>query len=908
MANVRQLSFSSGEITPALYARVDLVKYATGLKTLENFWVMRHGGVANRPGTKYIAEVKDSSKAVRLIPFVFNAGQTYILEFGNLYMRVYKDGAQLQSGGSPYEITTPYVEADLPELQYVQSADVVTLVHPNYAPRDLARTGDTTWTLTTITFGATIATPTGLASSASGTAYYYKVTAVSATTNEESLPTAAVGSSTQTSTLTWTAVTGAGFYNIYKLSNGEYGWIGLAGAVASPSFVDATFTPDMLDTPPVDRQPFTGTGNYPSAVAYYQQRRIFANTDNNPEGIWTSKSALRKNFMVSTPLQDDDAITFAMAGRQVNEIRHLVEAGKFIAFTASGEWTIEGDAAGVLTPSAINPKQYTANGSGSLPPLVAGGSALYVQARGSVVRDLAYEFESQGYRGNELSIFAAHLIDSYTLKDWAYQQIPHSIVWAVRSDGKLIGLTYVREHVVIGWHRHAFDGVVENVCVVPEGTEDALYLVVKRTINSILNPSFEVNTSSWNTASSWWINDGAVLTRDTSEYKDGIASARIATGTGATQRGINQQLNRTWLAGVPYTLKVWVKSNTSTASIRVFFGGTTTGGNIQQDINLSTSWQQVTLVWTPTATITLAFAGVKNMPDTDITFFVDNWQCNYDVKRYVERIYTRRISDIRDAVFVDCALSYDGRNTGATTMTLSGGTNWTYDENLTLTASVSYFVSGDVGNEIWLTGSDGTVIRCKISAYTSGTVVTVSPHKTVPVAMRGAAITNWSKAVDEISGLNHLEGKKVSILGDGFVVANPNNSSYTEKIVVNGAVTLDKPYAVIHAGLPITADMETLNIDVPQGQSLADKKKNVGRLTIFTESSRGIWAGPDADNLTELKIRDDESYDDPVELATGTVELNIKPEWNSTGKIMIRQTDPLPLSILAVVPAGYLAT
>lgn len=759
MSSFKYISFASGEISSALYARTDLIKYLTGLRTCRNFTVQRHGGASNRPGTKYICEVKDSTKAIRLIPFVFNASQTYVLEFGDLYMRVIKNGAQL---GAPYEIATPYVEADLPGLRFVQSADVITIVHPNYAPRELARTGDTAWTLTTIAFGAAIAAPTGLASSAVGTAYYYKVTAVDATSGEESLSSSEAGSTTQTSTLTWTQVSGAGFYNIYKLINGQYGWIGIAGAVASPSFVDATFTPDPLDTPPVDRQPFTGAGNYPSTVTYYQQRQVFANTDNNPEGVWTSKSALRKNLMVSTPLQDDDAVTFSLVGKQVNEVHHLLETGSLIAFTASAEYAIEGDAAGVLTPSGINPKQFTGNGSGTIAPLLIGGSAVYVQARGSVVRDLAFEFEANGYRGTELSIFSTHMIDGYTIKDWAYQQIPHSIVWAVRDDGVLLGLTYVREHQVIGWHRHDTDGLFENVCVVPEGTEDVPYVCVKRTINGV-------------------------------------------------------------------------------------------------------------------------------------------------TKRYIERMYTRQIGDIRDAVFMDSALTYDGRNTTATTMTLSGGTNWTPDENLTLTASASYFTVADIGNAIWMYDSTGSVLRCKINAYTSGTVVTVKPHKTVPAALRGVAVTNWSRAVDEVSGLSHLEGKSVSVFADGFVSANPNNSAYTVRTVTAGVVSLQDPHAVIHVGLPYISDIETLDIDTAQGAGLSDKKKHVSGLTIHVEKSRGIWAGPDTDNLTELKIRNDEGYDDPIALATGTVDINITGEWSDGGRVAIRQTDPLPLTVLSIMPNGKLA-
>lgn len=837
MANVRQLSFSGGELSPSLHGRVDQVKYATGLKTCRNFIVQRHGGVANRPGTQFVGEVNDSSKTVRLIPFVFNASQTYVLEFGNLYMRVHQNGVQLTetaqnitgatnanpcvitiaghgysngdevqvasvggmtelngrnfkvanvaantfslqymdgtdvdstsfgtytSGGTAakvYEIVTTYVEADLDELQYVQSADIITIVHPNYPPRELSRTGHTSWSIANIVFGPTIGTPQNLLSDSPGAGFNYKVTAVDAETGEESLPSDLEEATTETSTLTWTAVSGADYYEVYKEVNGVYGWIGTA---ATNTFKDDSYTEDLADNPPEDRQPFSGASDYPSTVTFYQQRLMFANTDNDPEKIWSSKTGLRKNFMISTPLQDDDAVTFSILGREVNEVRHMLDIGKLITFTASGEWSINGDTAGILTPTGVNPQQHTANGSGTLAPIVASGSALYVQARGSIIRDLGFDFQTEGYRGNELTIFANHLFDNYTLVDWAYQQIPHSVVWAVRSDGVLLGMTYLREHQVFGWHRHDFDGLVENVAVVPEGTEDVLYLTIKRTI------------------------DGNTV-------------------------------------------------------------------------------------------------------------------------RYIERMATRQVVDIEDSIFVDSSLSYDGTHSGATTMTLSGGTNWTYDEDLTLTASVSTFLSTDVGNAIFLTGTDGTLIRCTIKTYTSGTVVTVNPHKTVPASMQAVAISTWSKAVDEVGGLWHLEGEEVSVFADGFVVANPNNDAYDVVTVTNGIATLDKPYAVIHVGLPITSDLETLNMDLPGVSSMSDKKKSITKLTAFVEATRGVFAGSDVDNLTEYKLRDEEGYDDPVALKTGTIDVNITGVWKSSGQIFIRQIDPVPASILSIVPTGYIS-
>ena len=288
---------------------------------------------------------------------------------------------------------------------------------------------------------------------------------------------------------------------------------------------------------------------------------------------------------------------------------------------------------------------------------------------------------------------------------------------------------------------------------------------------------------------------------------------------------------------------------------------------------------------------------------------------NGRVTKYIEKFATRQVSEetVENSIIMDSSQSYSGVNSTATTMTLSGGTNWTFDESLTLTASASYFSSSDVGDQIHLTGSDGTLIRFTIDAFTSSTVVTGRPNKTVPVAMRSVSTLVWSKAVTEITGLWHLEGKSVSIFGDGFVVASPNNDSYDTVTVTNGVATLDKAYSVVHVGLPFISEIETLDIDTPQGETLADKKKLVSKLSIFVEDSRGIWAGPkppvnDAvdplDGLYEFKIRDDEDYDSPVELKTGVIELNIEPNWNSNGRVFIRQVDPVPVAILAVAPAG----
>lgn len=145
-------SFTNGEISPRLSSRIDYDKYFSSCELLENFTIFPHGGVTRRPGTVFVAKVKDSTKKTLVIPFSFNVSDSYIIEVGEYYMRFYKSHAQLLSGGSPYEISTPYKEEHLAELQFAPSADVVYITHSSYAVRKLSRTGDTSWTLSTVKF------------------------------------------------------------------------------------------------------------------------------------------------------------------------------------------------------------------------------------------------------------------------------------------------------------------------------------------------------------------------------------------------------------------------------------------------------------------------------------------------------------------------------------------------------------------------------------------------------------------------------------------------------------------------------------------------------------------------------------------------------------------------------------
>ncbi|MCG7932112.1 MAG: hypothetical protein N0E44_18940 [Candidatus Thiodiazotropha lotti] len=528
MTNLTQSAFVGGELARALHGRTDAAKYHTGLALCHNWFVHAEGGVSNRAGFEFITEVKDSAREVRLIPFIYNASDSYVLEFGHLYIRVIRNGAQVESGGSPYEIVTPYQETDLPDLDFVQSGDVITIVHPGHAPRELIRIAHDNWTLSLITFASALPAPTNLASASAvsswslNTAYNngdlvynsnryfrcyvahtdtvgthepgvgsswedrwltfwspkkYKITAVNAA-GEESLPSAEFDMA-DTGQLTWDAVPDAVQYYVYVEVNGVYSY---EGRTATNSYTGSNnYVPDTAGNPPAERNLFAGADEYPSAVTYHDQRLVFGGSNNNPDTIWTSKTGSFHNLLTSSPSVDSDAITVTLVANQVNQIKHLISLEDLIVLTTGAEWRITSFDASFAF-STIRLKPQGTRGAGQVKPLVIGSTILYTTPMGSRIRDLQYSLEDNQYTGNDLTIFSSHLFKGHTIVSWAHQEEPKGIIWAVRDDGVLLGLTYQREHQVWAWHQHTTDGEFESVTVVPENGEHVLYAVARRAV------------------------------------------------------------------------------------------------------------------------------------------------------------------------------------------------------------------------------------------------------------------------------------------------------------------------------------------------------------------------------------------------------------------------------------------
>lgn len=493
MAKVRVLkqSFAGGEVTPEFFGRIDDAKYLSGLAQCKNFVVKPHGPAENRAGLEFVREVKDSSKLTRLIPFTFSTTQTMVIEVGEQYFRFHTQGATLLDAGVPYEVAHPYLASEIFDIHYVQSADVLTLVHPNHKPRELRRLGATNWELKTIGFDAPDA-PTGLALARQGGSeekydYEYVVTAVGEDEVGESAASAPkkikgnLFETGQVIKVSWDAVADATSYIVYKYEAGIFGYL---GQTEDLELIDNDIVPDTSKTPPkYDADLFDDAGNYPRAVSYHEQRRCFAGTDNHPQNIWMTKSGTESNMSHSLPLRADDRIKFKVAAREANTIRHIVPLTDLVLLTSSAEWRVSSSDGDALSPFSIAVKPQSFIGASNAQPVIINNNLIYGAARGGHIRELAYDWQAGGYVTGDLSLRAPHLFDGMEVTDIAYSKAPIPIVWFISTSGKLLGFTYVPEQKVGAWHQHETDGTFESATVVAEGHEDHLYVVVKREVD-----------------------------------------------------------------------------------------------------------------------------------------------------------------------------------------------------------------------------------------------------------------------------------------------------------------------------------------------------------------------------------------------------------------------------------------
>ena len=837
-------NFTGGELSPRLDGRNDLTKYSSGCKTLENFIVYPHGAAARRSGTTFVAEVADSDNKTRLIPFEFSTTQTYMLEFSNLKMRVYKDdGSVLEgdktisgitqanpavvtatshgysngdevvissvvgmtevnskrflvadkttntfelqnkdgtdinssaftaysSGGvsnKVFEITTPYTTAQLFDIKFAQSADVMYITHPAHEVEKLSRTGHTSWTLADVDFtkgpfqDANITTTTLTPASASVGSRNITASAVTGINGGQGFIATDVGRQIHFN---------AGYATITSITSTT-----IVVATVTTAFTNGNAIADWY------LGAFSDTTGHPSCVTFFEQRLVFAGTTNQPQTIFFSRSGDYENMdaNIGGTVADDDAIIYTIASNQVNAIRFMTATRTLILGTAGGEFTVSGGGTdSAVTPTNILIKKQSNHGAANVDAIAVGNATLFLQRAKRKVRELAYNFDVDGYIAPDMTILAEHVTET-GLTQLAYQQEPNQIIWGVRGDGELIGLTYQREQQVTAWHRHIFGGRFGQATI---------------TVTDYAN-----------------IANG---TRIVLKKADGTTTT-FTSATSAT-------------SGKFHT----TSSNNQTA--------TNLKTLIDADSNFTATVNSNVVTITETSPLSTGFLTIKSLDDaTRLT-------STNEGKAVCESVSVIPTDDSEYQTWVIVKRTING-----------------------ITRRFVEFI-----NTFDFTETDNTTFNFLDSA----------------LAYAGSAVTT-------ISGLDHLEGQTVGILANG--------ATHPDKTVSSGSITLDRASTNVKVGLAYNSILQTMRIDAgSQNGTSQGKTKRIYEITIRLFESIGVEVGETLDNMERIPFRTSfDPMDEGLPTFTGDKAVEFRGNYDTDGFIFVRQTQPLPLTILSLYP------
>ena len=838
-------NFTAGELSPRLDGRTDLTKYAAGCSNLENLVIYPHGAAARRPGTTHVAQVADSSKKTRLIPFEFSTTQTYILEFSNLKIRFFKDNGAILEGDKTitgitqanpavvtssshgysngdeiritsvvgmtevnnkrflvagvttntfqltdkdgdninssgytayssagtanrvYTITSPYLEAELFDIKFAQSADVMYITHPSHEVEKLSRTGHTSWTLADVDFtnGPFIdvnTTATTLTPASAGVGTGVNITASSTTgiNDDQGWLTTDVGRQIH--------------------FNGGYAVI---TARTNSTVAVATITTAFTNTNSITAWylgAFSDTTGFPSCVTFFEQRLVFAATLSNPQTVYFSKSGDYENMdaNIAGTVADDDAIIYTIASNQVNAIRFMSATRTLIIGTAGGEFAVSGGGDdSSVTPTNILIKKQTNNGGANVDAVAVGNATLFLQRAKRKIRELAYNFDVDGYSSPDLTILAEH-VTSGGITQMAFQGEPLSILWCVRGDGELAALTYQREQEVVAWHRHIFGGRFGDATI---------------TVTDYAN-----------------IADGSrlVLTKSDGTTTTFTSATSSTTGKFHTVTSNNQTATN---------LKTLIDADS--------------------DFTATVSSNVVTI--TETSPSSTGFLTIKSVDDT-------------------------------------------------TRLTKT-------DQGKAVCESVAVIPTDDSEYQIWV------IIKRTVNGSTRRyveylNVFDFDETDNTSFNFLDSALSYSGTAATTFTGLDHLEGQTVAILADG--------ATHPDKPVSSGSVVLDRSATNVKIGLAYNSILKTMRIDAgSQDGTSQGKTKRIYEITARLYQSVGVEVGPDLSNMERIPFRTSANpMDEGIPVFTGDKEVEFRGNYDTDGYIIVRQTQPLPFTILSLYP------
>jgi len=825
-------NFTAGELSPRLDGRTDLDKYFSGCKTLENMVIHPHGGASRRPGTVFTNEVKTSSAKTRLIPFEFSTTQTYILEFGNQYVRFYKDNGIITEAGKTISAITK------------ASPGVVTASSHGYSNGDYVILS-------------------GIVGMTELNGRQFKVAGV--TTNTFNL-TDMEGNNFDTSSLTTYASAGTA-YKIYEIAS-PYATAHLFDIkfaqsadlmyLVHPSYAIRSLTRTghtswTMATPSISGSPSpnlnTTTDKYPSSVTFFEQRLVFAGSNDNPQTLWFSKASDYTNMTTGT--DDTDAMIYTIASNQVNAIRYLSAQQELLIGTVGGEFVAtSGSVNEPITPTNVQITKQTNYGSANIDAVQIANVTLFMQRAKRKLRELVYSYDVDGYVAPDMTILAEHMTEG-GITQLAYQQEPDSILWATRDDGALLGLTYQRTEGVVGWHRHIVGGYYN--------TGKTIVRLFKSFTSNSTNVSVASNTIT--------ISSHGFSTGDPVYYY----TASNAIG------GLTTDLLYYAIATDSNTLKLATTSANATAGTAVDLTSAPSSDTTQyifEGVNIATD---------------VVYSASHGLSTGDTFYFSSGGSAlsglTDGAKYYVKRIDDNqfKIATSKDLdVFAN--LQYSSTGSTQTDKILQDAK----------VESISVIPADDGEYQLWMIVNryvDGSTRRYVeyLNNFNFGDTQD-------DAFFLDSGLTYDSVPTTTISGLDHLEGETISILADG--------ASHANKTVSGGSVTLDRSAQKVHAGLNYDSILQTLRIEAGSAQGVAQSKvKRVNEITVRLHKSLGIEVGGSLDDMEVLPFRSSaELMGLPVALFTGDKKVEFRDDYNTDGYVYVRQQLPLPLTVLAIYP------
>jgi len=866
-----QPTFAGGEYSPAIYPRVDIQKYSSGLRRCRNFLIHPEGGASNRPGWKYVASQKYSDKMAIVVPFIFSRDQAYVLEFGHQYIRFYTDQAQIavssvtawsgataytvgdlasRSGvnyyciaahtnqqppnatywyaltGSIYEIPSPYSESDLRDLKFERSADVMYILHPDYQTRTLTRYGNTDWVIDLYAPTDGPFMPENILDSLS--------LAASAVTGSITLSaTSAVFNSLHVGAL-------------FKLRH--Y----VEGQAVSTAFTSATTS---------------------SSIKCFTTWRIITH------GTWTGKFKIEKStdggttwtvLRVFASANDFNANTSGTEDPETNTEPFLIRIN-FYSYT-SGTANIDLTTDPFYQEGIVKVTSYTSNIS---------VNATVLQAIASTAQTTSWSEGSwSNYRG------------------WPRVGVFHQdrLVFA-STDAEPMTIWMSRTGVYTSFGRNSTLLDTDSISV----------NLLSRQLNAVNGLVSLGDIVAFTSGSEWRVSASSDVFTPTNIFAK-IQGYRGSSGVIPIVIGnriIYMQAN----GNVPRDFAFRFESDSFDGSdLAVLFRHRFSGYTI-----LEMAYQQdpdsiVWMVRDDGVLLALTYMQEQEVAawswhDTDGDVesvcvvpgdgFDEVWLAvKRGSSRFIERMSQRMAStDAQDQFFVDCGISHDS----PVSITAASQAN-----PIVISAAGHGFSNGnlvDISDVAGMTQLNGN--RYKVASATANTFALTDEHTGANVnGTSYGAYTSGGKArkcFTTFSGLTHLNGRTVAILGNGEV--------YPQQTVSSGQITLSRACSRVHVGLPYKSDLETLNIEVPlRGGTIQGKPVKIGMVTFRVINSRGGYIGPNEDTIYEAFLPVRTALGHPPELFSRDVRETLGAGYEDGGRIFFRQSDPLPVTISAIIP------